>query len=52
MKIYLKVALTYFPTPVGGSIIGAERLNFRVRYGTGCDPLAGNTTERGEYTKM
>ena len=29
------------------STIGAERLNFRVRNGNGCGPLA-STTEKGE----
>ena len=28
------------PQPLDCSTIGAERLNFRVRYGTGCFPLA------------
>ena len=28
------------PQPLGCSTIGAERLNFRVRYGTGCFPFA------------
>src|SRR6478735_7248590 len=27
------------PQPLGCSTIGAERLNFRVRYGTGCFPF-------------
>ena len=46
----LKVAPTYVPTSVAGSIIGAGRLNFRVRNGAGCDPPASSTTEREKHT--
>jgi hypothetical protein len=31
------------PPPLDGSTIGAGGLNFRVRYGTGCDPSAMGT---------
>ena len=48
----LKVALTYVPTPVGCSIIGAGRLDFRVRNGAGYDPPASSTTERRINTAM
>ena len=42
----LRVALTYVPTDVACSIIGAGRLDFRVRNGAGYDPPASSTTER------
>ena len=32
-------ATSYFPTPERCSIIGSNRLNFRVRDGNGCDPV-------------
>ena len=32
-------ATTYFPTPERCSIIGSNRLNYRVRDGNGCDPV-------------
>ena len=48
----LRVALTYVPTPEGRSIIGAGRLNFRVRNGAGCDPPANSTTERRKSIVM
>lgn len=32
-------ATTYFPTTESCSIIGSNRLNFRVRDGNGCDPV-------------
>jgi hypothetical protein len=35
-----------FPQGCPCSIIGAERLNFRVRNGNGCFPLASTTTKR------
>ena len=31
------LAMTYFPTPLGGSIIGVGGLDFRVRDGNGYD---------------
>jgi hypothetical protein len=34
------LATTYSPTPVRGSTIGAEGLNYRVRNGNGCFPFA------------
>ncbi len=44
-------APTYLPTPEGSSIISAEGLDFRVRDGTGYDPLAiGTETKRGKTT--
>ena len=51
-KETLKMALTYVPTPEGGSIIGDERLNFRVRNGAGCDPLSKSTTKREKAIAM
>ena len=32
-------ATSYFPTTESCSIIGSNRLNFRVRDGNGCDPV-------------
>ncbi len=32
-------ATTYFPTTESCSIIGSNRLNYRVRDGNGCDPV-------------
>ena len=46
----LKVAATYIPTSVAGSIIGDERLDFQVRNGAGYDPLSRPTTKRIKYT--
>ncbi len=37
--INLNPATSYFPTPERCSIIGSNRLNFRVRDGNGCDPV-------------
>jgi hypothetical protein len=38
---YIKLpATSYSPTATGCSTIGAEGLNFRVRYGIGCGPFA------------
>ena len=36
-------AATYFPTTESCSIIGSNRLNFRVRDGNGCDPVDTTT---------
>ena len=38
------------PQPLGCSTIGAERLNFRVRYGTGCFPFAMAAVTLAEHT--
>ena len=35
----LDPATSYFPTIENCSIIGSNRLNFRVRDGNGCDPV-------------
>ena len=40
------MALTYIPTDVACSIIGAGRLDFRVRNGAGYDPPASSTTKK------
>ena len=40
-------ASTYVPTPEGCSIISAEGLDFQVRDGSGYNPLAVDTGQRG-----
>jgi hypothetical protein len=45
-------ATTYFPTTESCSIIGSNRLNFRVRDGNGCDPtdtITGKLVCRSPY---
>jgi hypothetical protein len=45
----LDPATSYFPTTESCSIIGSNRLNFRVRDGNGCDPvdkITGKPVER------
>ena len=44
----LNPATSYFPTPERCSIIGSNRLNFRVRDGNGCDPVDKTTGKPGE----
>jgi hypothetical protein len=39
LSLELDPATTYFPTRETCSIIGSNRLNFRVRDGNGCDPV-------------
>ncbi len=45
-------APTYLPTPEGSSIISAEGLDFRVRDGTGYNPLAIGTGTKREKTTL
>ena len=48
--LYVKInpATSYFPTTESCSIIGSNRLNFRVRDGNGCDPTDNITGKLGE----